>query len=189
MFTKGTKSNNQCSDNVRHSHGSRNENAGRQERHTSTLRARFWAKVDRKSDSECWLWTAAKLPAGYGVIGSRGRQFYAHRLSYALAHGAIPVGSVVRHSCDTPACVNPSHLLVGTNRDNVRDALERGRIRGSVSRYALDDADVIAIRASLAKCSFISRAYSVPKCVVSLVRSGRYRRTQFGHLYDVERAA
>jgi hypothetical protein len=92
---------------------------------------RFWPKVDRSGD--CWLWTAGKAGKGYGVlmVGSRRdgnkRMAYAHRVSYEMARGPIPPGMLVRHSCDTPACVNPAHLSLGKHLDNSRDAVERGR--------------------------------------------------------------
>lgn len=92
---------------------------------------RFWSKVDKSG--ECWLWTAGRHRAGYGAfsVGSRltggRRDTYAHRVAYELAFGPIPNGLLVRHTCDTPACVRPEHLLVGTQADNMHDAAERGR--------------------------------------------------------------
>ncbi len=92
---------------------------------------RFWSKVDRSGD--CWLWTGARHARGYGavMVGSRRdgtrRMTYAHRISYELTNGPIPSGMLVRHACDNPPCVNPAHLLAGTQTDNMRDAAERGR--------------------------------------------------------------
>lgn len=96
---------------------------------TSTER-RFWDKVD-KIPGGCWLWTASTRHKGYGAFVYRrdgktvnGR---AHRYSYELHVGPIPDGLMVLHSCDTPACVNPSHLFLGTNTDNVRDMIAKDR--------------------------------------------------------------
>lgn len=96
------------------------------------LVARFWSKVN-KTDG-CWLWIGAiRRDNGYGafMVGSRRdgdkRMDYAHRVSYALAHGPIPSGMLVRHGCDTPACVKPGHLSLGTQTQNMQDAAERGR--------------------------------------------------------------
>ena len=88
---------------------------------------RFWAKVDKSGD--CWLWTAGTMPRGYGMFTPHGRgsQTYAHRFSYELVNGPVPEGMVVRHTCDVRNCVNPSHLDVGTQADNLRDMKERGR--------------------------------------------------------------
>lgn len=90
---------------------------------------KFWAKVD-KTDS-CWLWTASKRYKGYGAFTYRknGRviQGRAHRYSYELHKGEIPLGLFVLHECDTPSCVNPAHLFLGTNEDNVKDMMTKGR--------------------------------------------------------------
>lgn len=96
---------------------------------------RFEAKYIPAPNSGCWLWLGAVAGRGYGVLyagGSRyakGRQRYAHIVSYTLHKGPVPKGGVVRHICDSPFCVNPDHLLVGTQADNVNDAFARGRIQ------------------------------------------------------------
>lgn len=88
--------------------------------------ARFWDKVD--TSGECWEWTAGCFKRGYGAFAyDDHRPGYAHRFSYELHHGPIPEGKVVRHTCDNPKCVNPDHLKVGTQRDNIMDAINRDR--------------------------------------------------------------
>lgn len=79
----------------------------------------------KKTDS-CWLWTGIVDRRGYGRV-YRGRMVFAHRFSYELHVGQIPKGLIVRHSCDVPGCVNPDHLRLGTQRDNVGDMFARGR--------------------------------------------------------------
>lgn len=86
---------------------------------------RFWSKVE-KTDG-CWLWTAYLDERGYGTFGYKGKVHYAHRVSYELTKGPIPIGLHILHSCDNPACVNPAHLRTGTHTDNMRDKVERGR--------------------------------------------------------------
>lgn len=95
---------------------------------------RFWAKV-QKTDG-CWLWIAGKDKDGYGKFaitlppGGGAKQLHvrAHRVSLALAHGSAPSGDLVTiHSCDTPACVRPEHLSLGTQADNRADCGRKGR--------------------------------------------------------------
>lgn len=86
---------------------------------------RFWAKV-HMTDS-CWLWTGRSTYDGYGLIHVNGRRVRAHRLSWELANGPSDVNLQMCHSCDTPACVNPSHLRLGTAQDNADDRESRGR--------------------------------------------------------------
>ena len=94
---------------------------------------RFWEKVDRSAGSGCWHWLAAQDRCGYGkfYIGTDGDgkdvMGYAHRVVWELVYGAIPEGAEVLHRCDNPLCVNPRHLFLGTQKDNVRDMIEKGR--------------------------------------------------------------
>lgn len=104
-----------------------------------TLPELFWRHVN-KSDG-CWRWTGAHMRNGYGHMGSRGKTYSAHRLSYELNIAPIPKGLLVLHRCDVRDCVNPSHLFVGTHVDNCRDMHQKGR-----GRSKLDPQDVERIR-------------------------------------------
>jgi hypothetical protein len=95
---------------------------------TTPLPERFWPKVE-KTDG-CWLWTAARFTNGYGAFRVGNRQRKAHNVAWELTHGPIPQGRLVCHSCDVKRCVNPAHLFLGTQRDNIRDAMSKGRMRG-----------------------------------------------------------
>jgi hypothetical protein len=86
---------------------------------------RFRRRV-QVAENGCWMWTGAVIHSAGSIYG-RFRDELAHRASFRSFKGPIPSGHLVRHTCDTPLCVNPDHLLSGTQADNMRDARERGR--------------------------------------------------------------
>lgn len=92
---------------------------------------RFWRFV--KPNDGCWLWTGHRNNNGYGVFQTD-EHYYAHRWSYAHHKGSIPKGLEVMHACDVPACVNPSHLSLGTHAENMADMKAKGRHRKPGSR-------------------------------------------------------
>ena len=123
------------------------------------LEERFWEKIDKRGPvhpyspelGPCWLWKAYRDEKGYGQIceGSTSKKMLkAHRVSYKIHNGPIPVGLKVRHSCDNPPCINPVHLLCGTDQDNMDDKVERGRqARGEKNGWAkLTEEQVTEIR-------------------------------------------
>ena len=99
---------------------------------------RLWARVDKRSWEECWPWIGkSRHKFGYGIIyqGNGKRMATTSRVAYQLIYGPLASKQHVLHRCDNPACCNPHHLFVGTQGDNVRDALSKGRIRNG-SDYA-----------------------------------------------------
>lgn len=105
---------------------------------TRTFEDRFWSRVDRENGpvhptlgTPCWPWTRTLCEWGYGrvrvPVALGGRLVRAHRVAWELQYGEIPPGMHVLHKCDNPACQRGDHLFLGTNDDNVRDKVAKGR--------------------------------------------------------------
>lgn len=94
---------------------------------------KFWARTNKKSDNECWLWLgtrgsfSSKTGKGNGKFTHDGEHYIAHRYSYELHIGKIPENTQCIHSCSVPHCVNPKHLFLGTQSDNVQNKTKKGR--------------------------------------------------------------
>lgn len=101
-----------------------------------SLGDRFWSKVQVAGPSDCWEWKAYRNKAGYGVFGWTNKTTLAHRTAWGLEFGEIPEGMCVCHTCDNPACCNPSHLFLGTHRDNMGDCQKKGRHSWSANKPA-----------------------------------------------------
>ena len=145
---------------------------------------RFWAKVEKTEN--CWNWTASCATNGYGqlVIRENGKQkrWTAHRLSWFIHFGLIPKGegfhgTCVLHHCDNRKCVNPDHLFLGTNKDNIRDCVAKGRytppcLRGELHPDAkLKEIDVHNIRSSDASISSLARHYNISRYAIYAVKN------------------
>lgn len=99
---------------------------------------RFWGRVNTGISNifyqgeRCWEWSAGKEGDGYGAFCVEGKQYKAHRIAWTITNGEIPEGLSVLHHCDNPSCVHPHHLFIGTQRENMRDKILKGR-RGNTS--------------------------------------------------------
>ena len=99
-----------------------------------TFKERFWKKVDKSGgDDACWNWTRSLDGCGYGNISSGcGKNYRAHRASWFMVYGEIPLGKIICHRCDNPRCVNVNHLFLGTDAINVHDrGIKRRTSRGT----------------------------------------------------------
>jgi hypothetical protein len=88
-----------------------------------------------RAESGCWLWQRHRTASGYGMLYYDGKMRSAHRVSFFVYRRPIPVGLCVCHSCDNPACVNPDHLWLGTQKENLQDASRKGHMLGSQSPH------------------------------------------------------
>jgi hypothetical protein len=126
----------------------------------------------------CWLWTGATFHKGHGAIRFRGTQWKAHRVSWTANIGEIPQSMCVLHKCDTPCCINPRHLFLGTKGDNNRDrtAKNRGAKGSRMGTSKLKESDVQIIKQRLrqgATAADLGKEFGVSNVAVSQIRLGR----------------
>jgi hypothetical protein len=134
--------------------------------------------IAREPMSGCHLWVGALGGHGYGVVRLGGKIERAHRVAYEAAHGSIPEGQVVCHSCDNTACVNPDHLFVGTQADNIKDKQFKKRQTSGEkvwsSKLTQEQAMVIKYRRIGVPVAYVSKEFGISPSQVSGIRRGRY---------------
>jgi hypothetical protein len=131
------------------------------------------ARTIQGSDPDaCWVWAGTTSGSGYGFARFCGRSMHAHRAAWEYVHGPIPEGMLACHRCDTPLCVNPSHLFVGTDADNHQDKAIKGRAAKKLSAEA-----VIAIRSRYKRgvitMAAVGAEFGVTACTVCAVVNRR----------------
>lgn len=140
---------------------------------------RFWSKVDIRSDSECWEWTAKRHVRGYGIYWHDGKNVRANRHALFITSGPPPFDDAISlHSCDNPPCCNPAHLRWGTHKENVDDRkMRRGSLVGEDSPVATITNEIVA---KIYRCRLdglavpeIAELLQLPKATVLNVYSGR----------------
>ena len=137
-----------------------------------TAKQRFEAKVERITESGCWLWVGAIKSGGYGDFWFNGKVIGAHRASYLMFNGPLSDNEEVCHRCDVRCCVNPAHLFAGTRSDNMVDASEKGRLQHRSAKLTSEQA--AEIRASTERGVDLARRYGVSQNIICNIRAGRY---------------
>ena len=145
-----------------------------------SIESRFNDKWEPVTETGCWLWTGALSTQGYARINYKGKNTFAHRLSWEIHNGPIPVtdsyhGICVLHKCDTPVCVNPKHLFLGSHRINMEDMKDKGRSRGASGsengNSSLTEEQVVLIRADTRRANKIAIDYGVTGVTIGDVKS------------------
>lgn len=138
---------------------------------------RLASKTVPEPNSGCWLWEGTVTKGGYGRIRRdyRGEYITTHRAAWEIYHGEIPEGMFVCHTCDTPSCVNPSHLFLGTHEHNQADMREKGRGWWQKSRGGtrkLSDQEVREIRQDDSRLQReLAEQYGVNPSAISKIKS------------------
>jgi hypothetical protein len=145
-------------------------------------------KISPEPNCGCWVWLGAVDKDGYGKTSHSAsglkRYVRSHRLVYELLVGPIPAGKMLLHGCDNPCCVNPDHMTVGTQADNVADRDRKGRTNRAPcpgeknNRAILNEAQVLEIRASKERLKVLAARYGVSVPCIKGVRC----RTNWKHL-------
>jgi hypothetical protein len=143
--------------------------------------ARFWSKVDVRSPEECWEWQASRTGHGYGQFCLRkGMPMTASRIVMGLTIGRpLAQGEVACHACDNPPCVNPAHIFPGTQSDNAKDCVRKGRRNaafGERNGAKLTEADVREILSAPARYGIteqLGRQYGVAGNTIRAIRARR----------------
>jgi len=133
--------------------------------------ARFWKKVKVNKLTGCWNWRGDDERYYPKFMNDSGKLQYAHRWSYENFKGVIPVGLNVLHKCDNKRCCNPDHLFLGTQLDNMRDKMAKGRgcIGEKHGRAKLTEQDILDIRASDKKGTELADDYNVSQQLISFI--------------------
>jgi hypothetical protein len=156
---------------------------GRKSSQHCSHECKFWSMFDKSGGPDaCWPWKSNKNPGGYGnvpaVIAGTGKRTGAHRLAFKLHHGADPGPLSVCHECDRRECGNPAHLWSGTQRDNLLDAIRKGKYvavaPGELHPAAkLTEEKVRFILTTGEKAAALAEQFGVAVTTIRAVRKGK----------------
>ncbi len=134
---------------------------------------RFWSKVNILRSEDCWDWSGAHDSKGYGNYWVGKSCWKANRLAYFLHYGVHPGRLLACHRCDRPSCVNPQHLFLGNNRDNLADAARKGRMPGTKCLTPQQVLEIRELYRSGSPIKSIATRYLIHISAVSQIALGR----------------
>lgn len=142
------------------------------------MNSRFEEKIERIPECGCWIWLGYCDKDGYGHFRKSTTQVcLAHRASWEFYTSPIPDGMDVLHRCDTPFCVNPHHLFLGTHQDNMDDMTKKERANhpcGNLNGNAkLNERSIFAIRSDDRSQRIIAKEHRIGQATVSLIKAGK----------------
>lgn len=146
-------------------------------REVEPLQTRIERGVMLLAECGCWIWERHVDDIGYGTIRVEGSMMKAHRASWTAFKGPIPTGEKVLHKCDVRCCVNPDHLFLGDQIDNMRDMIRKGRgpnLNGEINPNSkLTAAEALEIKNSPLGCAELGRIYKISASMASSIKLGK----------------
>lgn len=135
---------------------------------------RFESKFNKTN--ECWNWNAAVGSSGYGHFWMDGKPIPSNRASYKIYIGEIPNGNLVLHKCDNRLCVNPNHLFLGSNQDNMKDMVTKNRqAKGILIKASkLTPEQILKIRSDIRSQRKIAHDYGVSHTTIGDIKNNKY---------------
>lgn len=141
-----------------------------------TAQQRFEEKLERVTESGCWLWTGALKDNGYGDFWLGGKVIGAHRASHILFNGPLADDEDACHRCDVRCCVNPAHVFAGSRSDNMQDCSNKGRLQHRGAKLTSEQAE--EIRTSNERGVDLAKRFGVSQNIICNIRRGRYYTTK-----------